>query len=123
MAEEPQRIALRPEYLSFVRAGQKTVEGRLARPAYRSITAGQTLRFYSDADADVDAAPVDVVVESVTLHATFRDMLEAYGVAAFLPAWEAGDLDGAVELYRGFPGYRDGEGTWGACAIKVVVGR
>jgi len=117
MAAEPQRIALRPEYLSLVRAGQKTVEGRLARPAYRAITAWQTLRFHNDAD------DLDVDVESVTLHATFRDMLQAYGVAAFLPAWEPGDLDGAVELYRGFPGYRDGEGTWGACAIKVVVMR
>lgn len=112
MSPNTLRIALRQEYLDLLRSGQKTVEGRLARPAYRGIATGQVLTFYSDDET------LDMLVEAVTLHATFRDMLEAYGVASFLPKCK--DIDSAVALYRSFPGYLEGEDAYGACAIKVT---
>lgn len=113
MSADTLRIMLRQEYLDLMRAGQKIMEGRLAKPAYRSIATGQVVTFYSDDDT------LDVLVEGVTLHATFRDMLEVYGVASFLPQYR--DLDRAVALYRSFPGYAEGEEVYGACAIKVAV--
>lgn len=67
-----------------------------------------------------------MLVVGVTLHASFREMLEAYSVGAVLPLLLAGEVEEegdvvarAVEVYRGFPGYREGEGVFGVCAIAV----
>lgn len=107
------RMHLRGEYLSLIRSGSKIYEGRLAEPEYDDIAPGTIIAFHSDTEE------LRVVVESKTHHASFREMLSAYGVSAFLPFHS--DLDEAVELYRGFPGYREGEGVYGAYAMKVKV--
>lgn len=53
----------------------------------------------------------------MTQHKTFREMLLAHGVKAFLPALE--DADEAVEVYRGFPGYAEGETAVGVVAVEL----
>lgn len=120
----------------MIRDGSKPVEGRLNTHKYASIVAGQKITFYDgdDCDGDDSAAEadgaadakrnlgntLDAEVVEVRRFESFRMMLEAYGVEAFLPGFDGG-LDDAVEVYRGFEGYREGEEEFGACAMKLVV--
>lgn len=111
----------------MIREGTKPMEGRLNEAKYSAIVPGQKITFY-DGDGDSDGegeegredlgSTLHIVVISVTRHATFREMLSAYGVRAFLPD-HVGSLEDAVEIYRSFPGYREGEATFGACAMRI----
>jgi len=106
-------LTVQPSYLTHLRTGLKTHEGRLARPHYLSLQPGNYIKISAHEDASIFR------VLSVTQYKTFREMLLAYGVKAFLPGVE--DVDEAVEIYRGFPGYVEGEREMGVVAIEVML--
>ncbi|KFY82617.1 hypothetical protein V498_08530 [Pseudogymnoascus sp. VKM F-4517 (FW-2822)] len=95
----------------MIRNGSKPVEGRMNEPKYAAIVADSKINLGNTLEAEV--------VE-VRRFKGFKEMLQAYGVEAFLPDFN-GSLDEAVEVYRGFEGYREGEEEFGACAIKLMV--
>ncbi|KFY51914.1 hypothetical protein V497_08760 [Pseudogymnoascus sp. VKM F-4516 (FW-969)] len=114
----------------MIRNGSKPVEGRMNEPKYAAIVAGQKITFYDgdesaeEGDGNADSKinhgnTLEAEVVEVRRFKSFREMLQAYGVEAFLPDFN-GSLDDAVEVYRGFRGYREGEEEFGACAIKLM---
>jgi ASC-1-like (ASCH) protein len=124
-------IHIRTVYLNMIRNGSKPVEGRMNEPKYAAIFAGQKITFYDGDDSDEEGDgnadstinlgnTLEAEVVEVRRFKGFKEMLQAYGVEAFLPDFN-GSLDEAVEVYRGFEGYREGEEEFGACAIKLMV--
>jgi len=106
-------LTVQPFYLTHLRTGLKTHEGRLARPHYLSLQPGNYVKISAHEDVSIFR------VLSVRQYKTFKEMLLAHGVRAFLPGVE--DVDEAVEVYRGFPGYAEGEEEVGVVAIEVVL--
>lgn len=102
-------LHIQPQYLALIASGRKPVEGRLARPPYSDLRVGQHVTF---ADPPSDAS-VTVSILSIARYRTFAEMLETEGLDRCLP--DSGlSLAEAVEIYRSFPGYRDGEEEFGA---------
>jgi len=107
-------IGLQEKYLTMMLAGTKIWEGRLNNAHYGSIQIGDRVTFVSP------TRKLDAMINEKREFGSFREMLQDNGVEAFLPGDEK-DLDGAVEVYRSFPGYRDGEEEFGAVAFKIRV--
>jgi len=110
-------LKVQATYLTALRDGHKTHEGRLARPQYLALQPGNYLSIRSAGAQDTDARTFQV--RSVTFYKTFRDMLAAHGIAVFLPG--VVDIEEAVEVYRGFPGYAEGEVEMGVVAVEVAL--
>lgn len=103
------------QYIKWMVEGVKTVEGRVNDPSkWDKVKAGDKLHIAGYTDKSVEVT-VDVL-EKVA-YKSFRDMLEGEGVKTCLPAHDS--VDAGVELYRGFPGYKEGEQMYGALAIRI----
>jgi len=117
-------LTVQPIYLALLRSGEKTHEGRLARPKYLSLQPGNYIKIASAGTQNTklgeehDDASI-FQVHSVMQYETFREMLSGHGVQAFLPGLK--DLDEGVEVYRAFPGYTEGEDELGVVAIEVTL--
>lgn len=145
MAQQSVKLTLTVQapYLTQLRSGAKRYEGRLARPKYVALQPGDYIKIEADDESsiedqdssieDPDSSTEDqdssiedqdssiFQVKSVKQYATFRTMLNTHSVGAFLPDRDEGDVDGAVDLYRGFPGYEKGEKKLGVVGIEVVL--
>lgn len=111
-------VHIRTKYMLMLLDGSKKVEGRLCKPEFANLMPGSTITFYDGKDEGNPGSTMNVVVLSITKHATFREMLLAYGVKSFLPDHD-GDIGNAEQIYLNFPGYRDGEAAYGACAMTL----
>ena len=105
-------LGLEQKYLELIRNGQKIWEGRLNNDKYGAISVGDRVNFQSTSEQII------VYIEERREYPSFRAMLQDHGVNAFLPGQQT-DLEQAIEVYRGFPGYRDGEVNLGAVAFRV----
>lgn len=105
-------VGLNDKYLEMMKNGTKVWEGRLNNAKYGAIQVGDRVVFESP------TRTLNAMIEERRTFESFRRMLEDQSVEAFLPG-DGQDLDGAVEVYRGFPGYRDGEAELGAIAFKI----
>lgn len=131
-------LDVQPQYLTALRSGLKTHEGRLARSRYLVLQPGDHIKIQTDPDFSTKSAATSAdnqtqaqepqvgnssifKVQQVTKYKTFKDMLEAHGIKAFLPGRDEDDIQGAVDIYRSFPGYAEGEKEMGVVAIKVEL--
>ena len=96
-----------PDYENSIHTGEKTVEGRLNVGAAAQVAVGDVVQF--------GATRVRII--EVTTHASFRHMLEHYGVAAALPG--VATIAQGVRVYHGFRGYRQGAQEHGVVAFRL----
>lgn len=106
-------LGIDQQYLELIRDRQKIWEGRLCNERYSRVQVGDRVTFQSATEQ------VSVVIEERIVYPSFQAMLEGHGVQAFLPHQHK-TLYQAVEVYRSFPGYREGEASLGAIAFKVT---
>lgn len=107
-------IGLQNIYLEMIKSGQKLWEGRLCNDKYSAIKVGDRVIM------DSGLQKIDVEIEERRKYSSFAAMLRDEGVQAFLPN-NGDDLEGAIEVYRKFPGYREGEELFGAVAFRIKV--
>lgn len=100
-------INVQEPYFSFIKNGQKTVEGRLAKEKFTSLKIGDFLLVNEELKKEI--------VE-VSVYKTFRDMIIMEGVKNVIP--DAQNLDEAVSAYYKFYTPED-EKAMGVCAIKI----
>lgn len=118
-------LVVQAVYLEHLRSGLKTHEGRLARLRYLALKPGDLITVQASAPSQASSESEDAVdsslfrVRKVIQYKSFRDMLMTHGVGAFLPGRDEEDVEGAVDVYRAFPGYADGENEMGAVAIEI----
>lgn len=95
-------------YLSFIKSGKKTVEGRLGKDKYLDLKQGDLIKIND----------IEVEVEDVVHYLSFKDMLIMEGIKNVIP--DAGDLESAVKVYYKF--YRkEDEEKFGVVGISIKI--
>ena len=102
-------------YWDALAAGAKTVEGRIAKPKYDPVLAGDLICFSGGPDG---GQCLTRIVE-IQRFSDFYSMLHAVGVKACVPG--AQNLDEAVAIYHSFPGYEENAKKHGVLAFVVEL--
>lgn len=113
----PLRRGLRDRWYRAVKAGRKTVEGRLRGDRLASAPPGAPVEFRNSERAD--APPLAATVTSTKAYPTFRAMLEGEGLGRVLPG--VAGLDEGVAVYRAFYS-EEREGRGGVAAVRFALG-
>lgn len=99
-------------YFTFLKNGQKTVEGRVREGKYCNIKPGDEIDVFNVEETE----SVLVSVKRVACYKSIKDMLTKEGVKKLLPDMET--IDQGVEVYRNF--YTpEQEKKFGVVAIEV----
>lgn len=119
-------MMLQSGYMTDIREGRKTVEGRVDSGNLQQVQAGDIIAFKVNAKSGVPKQKtcVDkeyVYVNKTMLFPTFRDMLEHYGVQRCLPHFKDDEFERGAKLYLKFPGHKDGEPEKGARAFEICL--
>jgi ASC-1-like (ASCH) protein len=109
----PLDVTLKQHYLSLIKNGTKTVEGRIASGMFSKISAGSRIRFYNQTDSVVCR------VTRVTKYASFRDMLQGEGVEKCLPG--TATVEAGVRIYDAIPRYRERAQHYGVVGIQLHI--
>ena len=108
-------LSVQQKYFDAIKAGTKTVEGRLNSPKFQDLKPNMHITFTCVQTQE----QVVCIVQDLQRYQTFEEMLLAEGVANMLPGVQT--LFEAVALYESFPGYKEDVKKIGALAIKVTV--
>lgn len=108
--------SLMGKYYDAILDGSKTWEGRTNTPRYASLRPDDEFIFHHAEDASQPAFTVRIL--EVEKFDTFRDMLKGR-VQDFLPGVD--NVDEAVRVYEGIPGYKEQVKEHGAAAFRVKV--
>ena len=100
-------------YMTYIRNGDKTVEGRVGTPYYTKIHSGDFLRLYN--------RTMEIWCRAIRTerYPSFEKMLETEGLKKLLP--QAKTIEEGVQIYRSFPTFIHKEPRFGAFAIEVKV--
>lgn len=101
-------------YFTFLKNGQKTIEGRIRRGKYAEISAGDLIDVFNNDETEY----VKVKVKRVANYQSIREMLTKEPLKKVLP--DAENVDQGVEIYRKF--YTEvEEKEYGVVAIEVEL--
>jgi ASC-1-like (ASCH) protein len=95
-------------YLSFIRSGKKTVEGRLGKDKYLVLKKGDLIKIND----------LELEIVSVKKYPTFKDMLQAVGFKNAVP--DVNSLEDAINVYYRFYNKEDEE-KFGVAAISIKL--
>lgn len=109
------RLTVQPRYFDAIKNGTKIVEGRIGRPKYRSLRAGDAIIFQNGETHDV----LTKTVAHVELFPTFRQMLQTNGLGPVFGDVMVTTLSQACEIYYSFGDYKTEEANFGVVAIYV----
>lgn len=101
-------------YFTFMKNGQKTIEGRLNRGKFESIRPRDHVMIYNSEETK----SIEAVVKRVQKYPTFRELLENEQLKSVLP--DAESVDQGVEIYHKFYPEND-EKKYGVLAIEVKI--
>lgn len=87
-------------YLTWLKEGIKTAEGRVNTPKYRKIEIGDEIMF-TDTESNRFICGVATFKHE---YDTFEKMLISEGVTNMLPFLDDGNLKEAIQVYESFPG-------------------
>jgi ASC-1-like (ASCH) protein len=107
-------LLIQAQFLDFIDQGFKTVEGRLGSDKYSLVKPGDIFEFVTVED---ETRRLRCVVLQVFKYMSFQNMLESQGLKKCLPHIDS--IDEGVKVYRSFPGYAEGEKTYGAFAFHI----
>lgn len=95
-------------YLEQIQSGEKSVEGRLAKPKYINLAPGDKISFNGT---------LEVTITKVTRYKSFMQMIQSEGIERVLPGVTS--LKEGVAVYRQFYSEED-EKTYGVAAITIT---
>lgn len=99
-------------YFTFLKNGQKTIEGRIKKGWYRFVKPGDHIIVYNEEETE----SVEVLVKGVRAYASIREMLEQEPFKKLLPDVET--IEQGVEVYKRF--YTDEQQQkFGVVAIEI----
>ncbi len=112
------RMPLYPKYITFMRNGKKTSEGRCNTNLFKNVKVGEEIEFYDKKDPTNN---VTIRITEKKEYKTFQELVEGETVSALLPDLSPDDIQGAVRLYRSIPGYAQKETKFGVIALRFIV--
>ncbi|MFH1402152.1 MAG: ASCH domain-containing protein [Patescibacteria group bacterium] len=99
-------------YFGFVKAGIKTIEGRVAKNLYKELKLGDEILIFNDDETE----NVRVRVKDTRIYSSFGEMLEKENFKKILPNVDS--VEQGLCVYRKF--YTEGqEKEFGVIAIEV----
>lgn len=114
--EAPARFTeatLKEPYLSQIRDGRKTVEGRISSGMFGNVKSGDRFAFFNH------SGRVTCHVTEAVRYGSFREMLEKEGFQKCIP--NARNLEDAVRQYEVIPGYVERARQSGVVALRLAV--
>lgn len=114
--EQIPEYTLQPKYISLIRRGLKTKEGRIYSGGFKNLQINQRIKFFSGKN------PEDYVlcqITSLNTYNYFDQMLQNEGVENMLPGVKT--VDEGVKIYENIPSYRNRANKSGVISIGVVV--
>ena len=100
-------------YFTFVKEGQKTIEGRLQKSWYKDLVVGDHIVIHNQ-DDETDF--FEVMVKDLRKYESIKEMLEKEELKKILPDIET--IEEGLEVYRKFY-TEEQEREFGALAIEV----
>ncbi len=101
-------------YFSYLKSGQKTIEGRLRKGKYAKIKVDDTIAVSNIKETE----EIIVVVTKVIWYQNFSNLIVAEGLDRLLPNIKT--IDKGLEIYRQFYSKED-EKKYGSVAIHVKL--
>jgi ASC-1-like (ASCH) protein len=101
-------------YFTFLKEGQKTIEGRINKGWYRTVKPGDHIIVYNEKETD----SVKTVVTNVRKYTSIREMLEVENIKRLLPDIQTIE-EGLKVYYRFYT--EDQEKEFGMIAIEVKL--
>lgn len=108
-------LTLNQEYFNAIKAGIKTVEGRLNKPKFHTLKPGDPISFTCKETGEV----LTCTVTTLHTYPSFEAMLQSEGLTNMLP-W-AENIQEGVAVYESFSGFKEGVKEFGALAIGVKI--
>lgn len=106
-------ITLKQKYITQIRSGLKTVEGRIYNGVILRYRAGDLIRFHNGHDE------VSCRIIKVERHSDFKEMLQSCGVNKCLA--DLTRLEDGVRVYNDIPGYSERARQHGVAAIHLEL--
>ena len=103
-------------YYDAIVKGNKLKEGRTNSGIAKEIQPGDVVEFIPD-DEELSNERYAVTVKKVVAYKSFGEMLSHEGMLNLLPESNL-NLAEAVDLYRGFPSYKEREALHGVLSIN-----
>ena len=101
-------------YYSFLKHGQKTIEGRIKKKWYRDLKPGDHIIVHNKQGTD----SFETVVQDVRTYSSIREMLEKEQIKKLLPDIET--VEQGIAVYRRFY-TEEQEKEFGVVAIEVKL--
>ena len=108
------QLHVQHRWYDLIASSAKKYEGRLSDSDVNTIQSGEVIEFISE-----NRAPLLTRVTSVTQYKDFGEMLAGDGLGKLLPGIDS--VQAGLEIYRGFPGYREGEREYGAAVFGLEL--
>jgi len=99
-------------YFSFVKNGQKTIEGRIAKDKYKNIKVDDHFIVHNDDETDF----VEVKIIGIRKYPSIKELLEHEDLQKILP--NAKSIDEGIETYKKFY-TAEHEKEFGVVAIEI----
>lgn len=103
------RLPLQSRYEQMIRQGHKTIEGRVFKGVAAKIKPGDIVVFGS----------AKCIVREIYTYGSFEEMLIDCGLDHVLPRCPS--IQQGVQVYYGFPGYRQAEAQHGVVAFCIEL--
>lgn len=101
-------------YFTFLKNGQKTIEGRVKKGWYQYVTVGDHIQVFNEEETDM----IETKVKRVSTYDPIKAMLESEELKKLLP--DADSIDNGIQIYRQF--YTpEQEEEFGVVAIEVEL--
>lgn len=113
-------LCIEKQYLDYIIDGKKIIEGRLNVPDFASMQKGDLIYF-----TDSEGGRAVCKVTSIGRYDSFNKMLVSEGVVNMLPQIDPNTNSSeemvvkGTEIYRSFPGYKDGVKIYGAISFGL----
>lgn len=101
-------------YFTFLKNGQKTIEGRIKKGWYRFVKSGDHIIVYNEEENDL----VEVLVKGVRTYSSIQEMLEQEPIKKLLP--DIKTIDEGIEVYKRFY-TEEQQREFGVVAIEVEI--
>lgn len=99
-------------YFTFLKNGQKTIEGRIKKGWYKFVKPKDHIIVYNEEETD----SVEVLVKAVRAYASIKEMLESEEIRKLLP--DVGTVQKGVRVYKRFY-TEDQQKEFGVIAIEI----
>lgn len=101
-------------YFTFLKNGQKTIEGRIKKGWYRFVRPGDHIIVYNEEEND----SIEVLVKDVRTYSSIQEMLEQEPIKKLLPDVET--IKEGIEVYKRFY-TEEQQREFGVVAIEVEI--